>query len=111
MKTRIEKMGINGEGIAYDRKSVLFIEDALPGEMVEYQVISDSKAYKKAKCLKVYERSKDRKEPECPYYKRCGGCQIMHMKNGHQVLDENVVMRILTKILTMFVCIMICNNN
>ena len=33
------------------------------------------------------------------------------MKNGHQVLDENVVMRILTKILTMFVCIMICNNN
>ena len=107
MKTRIDKMGINGEGIAYDRKSVLFIEDALPGEMVEYQVISDSKAYKKAKCLKVYERSKDRKEPECPYYKRCGGCQIMYMNysaqldykrdmvvealNKYALIDESVV--------------------
>ena len=35
MRLKIEKMGINGEGIAYYQKKPVFIEGALPQELVE----------------------------------------------------------------------------
>ena len=32
-----------------------------------------------AKTLEIKHASSDRKEPECPYYNECGGCNTMHI--------------------------------
>ena len=39
MKLTIQKMGINGEGIAYINKKPIFIDGALPNEIVDASII------------------------------------------------------------------------
>ena len=46
MKLEIKKIGINGEGIAYDQKKPIFVPGTFPGEVVE-ATISEKKYCKK----------------------------------------------------------------
>ncbi len=78
MRFKVEKMGINGEGIAYSYQKPVFIEGALQGEMVEADVFEKNKTYSRAKLIKVLEKSKDRRNVNCKYYKSCGGCTLLH---------------------------------
>ena len=46
-------MGINGEGIGYINKKICFVNNALPGETVEVEIIEDNRKYLKGKVNKV----------------------------------------------------------
>lgn len=83
--TKIMKLGINGEGIAYPNKRITFIPQALPKEVVEYEVIKKDRGYDTARLVKVVTPSKDRIEPICPISDLCGGCQLMHLKYKKQL--------------------------
>lgn len=83
--TKIMKLGINGEGIAYPNKRITFIPQALPKEVVDYEIIKRDNGYDTAKLLRVVEPSKDRIEPICPISDLCGGCQLMHLKYKKQL--------------------------
>ena len=51
MKIKIEKMGINGEGIGYIDRLPTFIESAYPGEIVEAEITKRFDRYVIAKRL------------------------------------------------------------
>lgn len=72
-------MGINGEGIARDKKGIVFIDGAIAGETVEASIYQQKGHYRRAKLFRVIKPSKERIKPPCPYYDRCGACQIMHI--------------------------------
>ena len=38
-KVEIKKLGINGEGIGYIDRKICFVEGALPGEIVEVEML------------------------------------------------------------------------
>lgn len=75
----VKKLGINGEGIAYDNKKIVFIEGALPGEKVKVDIIEENDTYIKARLKEVLVKSKHRVKPFCPYFGECGGCSLQHM--------------------------------
>ncbi|MDX9691690.1 MAG: 23S rRNA (uracil(1939)-C(5))-methyltransferase RlmD [Acholeplasmataceae bacterium] len=79
LNVSIKRMGINGEGIAYDQKLAIFVEGALPGEDVEIEIkeVFDNRATAITK--NVLKQSKSRSVPFCPVYETCGGCQTQHM--------------------------------
>lgn len=79
MKIRINKMGINGEGIGYFNRLPVFIEGVLKDELVEAKITERHGNYAKAECIKIIEKSRDRIKPVCQYYGKCGGCQLLHM--------------------------------
>lgn len=79
MKIRIDKIGINGEGIGYIDSKPVFVKGALPNELVEAKITLKERNYSKAECVKVIKASKERIKPLCPYYERCGACQLMHL--------------------------------
>ena len=78
-------MGINGEGIGFYKKTLVFVPGALKGEEVFCQVVSVRRNFVQAKLLKINKPSKFRVEPECGVYKECGGCQLMHLRYDKQL--------------------------
>lgn len=55
-QVEIKKLGINGEGIGYVNKKICFINNALPGEIVEAEIVFDNKRFLKGNVVKRIDR-------------------------------------------------------
>ncbi|MGI0104950.1 RNA methyltransferase [Streptococcus pneumoniae] len=82
---KIKRMGINGEGIGFYQKTLVFVPGALKGEDIYCQITSIRRNFVEAKLLKVNKKSKFRIVPSCTIYNECGGCQIMHLHYDKQL--------------------------
>ena len=78
-KVLIERLDDFGRGIAHINNKVVFIENALPEEVVEIKIINDKKSFIEAKVVKYLKLSKNRIESKCPYFEVCGGCNLLHL--------------------------------
>lgn len=75
----IISQGYEGEGIAkIDNKYPIFIDGALEGEKVRAKVVKVNKNFAYGKLIEIIEPSKNRVNPPCAIYKRCGGCKLQH---------------------------------
>lgn len=81
----IEKLDHFGRGITRLNDKILFVENAIDKEVVEIDILNDKKKSVEAVTTNIIEKSTDRKNPECPYYKACGGCNIMHINYRKQL--------------------------
>ncbi|HGA2519051.1 TPA: 23S rRNA (uracil(1939)-C(5))-methyltransferase RlmD [Streptococcus agalactiae] len=90
---KIKRMGINGEGIGFYKKTLIFVPGALKGEEVFCQISSVRRNFAEAKLLKISKKSKNRVDPACSIYKECGGCQIMHLQYDKQLEFKTDVIR------------------
>lgn len=75
----IDNVANGGDGVGRlpDGKAV-FVAGTLPDERVRVRVVRSHKTYAHAELLEVVKPSENRRESECPYSKRCGGCQFWH---------------------------------
>lgn len=81
----IEDVGSDGEGIGKVDGFTLFIKDAVMGDTVEAKIIKSKKHYAYARLEKVVTPSPFRVEPQCAYYRQCGGCQIQALSYEKQL--------------------------
>lgn len=84
----IKRLGINGEGIGYFKRNVVFVKGALPGEEVTAQVEKVKQNFAEAKILKIRKSSPHRQVAPCPVYDACGGCQLQHMTYEQQLVEK-----------------------
>ena len=76
MIVKIDNLSHDLKGIAKVGGKVTFIDNALPGEVVDIKIFDEKKNFNKGKVISYIEKSKDRVENICPYYDRCGGCSF-----------------------------------
>ncbi|SFD22307.1 23S rRNA (uracil(1939)-C(5))-methyltransferase RlmD [Clostridium uliginosum] len=81
----IVAQGYEGEGIAKVEGYPIFIQGALIGECVRAKITKVKKSYAYGRIEEIIDISKDREEPKCTNYKRCGGCSIQHMNYKKQL--------------------------
>ncbi len=62
----------------------IFIPYAIPGEKLEIQITEEFKDYNNAEIVNIIEASKHRVKPDCRYYGKCGGCNMMHIDCEYQ---------------------------
>ena len=79
MKIEVLKLDNFGRGITYLNDKICFIENALPKEVVEIEIVKETNKYLEAKVTKYIEKSPLRIEEECPYSNICGGCNLNHI--------------------------------
>ena len=79
MEVKILRLNNEGEGIASIDGKLCFIKGALPDEIVNIEIIEDKGNYFIGKLLNVVTPSENRVIPKCPYYDKCGGCELMHL--------------------------------
>ncbi|MFY1067532.1 23S rRNA (uracil(1939)-C(5))-methyltransferase RlmD [Enterococcus sp. AD013-P3] len=98
LKLKIKRLGINGEGIAYYRRLAIFVPGALPGEEVQATILRGETKYAEARLDDILKKSRDRITPPCPFYERCGGCQLQHLSYPAQLaFKKDLLQQALTK--------------
>ena len=78
LEVEIKKIGINGEGVGYVNRQVVFVPGALPTEVVVTRITKVERNFAIGKLIKILKRSKQRIKPLCPVYEQCGGCTLQH---------------------------------
>lgn len=78
-KVTIESFDINGYGVCHIDSKIVFVIGAVIDEEVIVEIINVHKKYAFAKLVRILKESPLRVKPDCPYYKYCGGCDMMHI--------------------------------
>lgn len=89
----IKRIGINGEGIGYYKKKVVFVPGAIPDEVVEVLITKVEKGFAEGKIKKIKKKSPHRQEGLCSVYGMCGGCQLQHLTYSQQLLAKEEIIR------------------
>ena len=76
-----EILGYSSEGLGIARigGQVVFVHDAIVGEVCDILVMKVLKKAAFGKVVAWKAVSPHRREPDCPYYRQCGGCTFRHM--------------------------------
>ncbi len=78
--------GAKGKAVAKapDGK-VVFLNNAVPGDVVNVQTHKKRKAYYEGTAISVSKYSEKRTEPQCSHFGTCGGCKWQNMGYEHQL--------------------------
>ncbi|RWR04790.1 class I SAM-dependent RNA methyltransferase [Paenirhodobacter populi] len=73
MPLTIERLSLHADGVARGPDGVIHVAMALPGEVVEGDVLDG-----RISAPKILTASPDRVRAPCPHYRACGGCVLQH---------------------------------
>ncbi len=71
----IEAVAAEGKALAHVDGAVVFVQFAVPGDIVDIKVTKKKKNYMEGYILRLVQPSKDRLEPFCSHFGLCGGCK------------------------------------
>ena len=73
--------GFQGEGIAKIDGITVFINKAIKGEKIRIKILKVQTNFAYGKIIEILEKSANRaNEEDCTTYKKCGGCNLRHIK-------------------------------
>ena len=85
MSYKIERLDHQGRGITYINGKIAFVKDTLPGEEIELKIPKENSKLIEAEPTSFLKESQLRVKELCPYYKECGGCNLLHMSYEEQI--------------------------
>lgn len=92
--------GFQGEGIAKIDDFTIFIPGGLKGEKLKILILKVLSSHAFAKILEVIEESEAREKVDCGSFKRCGGCNLRHVKYAETLkIKKNAVQNLINKTL------------
>ncbi|MDP1669255.1 class I SAM-dependent RNA methyltransferase [Phaeovulum sp.] len=77
MRLRIDRLGHLGDAVADGPDGPVYVPRALPGELVEGEVVAG-----RMEAPKILVPSPYRVLPPCPHYRSCGGCALQHASDA-----------------------------
>ena len=92
MTVLIESLDREGRGIARVEGKAIFIDGALPGELVSYAAYKKKPNYEQAAATEILAPSAARVLPRCPHFGVCGGCSMQHLELHSQVAAKQRVL-------------------
>ena len=85
LTVNIEKLDLNGCGVAYYKKKPVFVNGSLSQENVDVKLIEQKNKYSIAKLLIINKSSPNRIVPKCQHFTVCGGCDLQHLDYSAQL--------------------------
>lgn len=96
----ISDYGYEGEGIAKIDNFTVFVKGAMKGEKVKILIVKVNTSHAFGKILEIITPSNKRQDSDCNTYKRCGGCNLRHIKYEETLnLKRNIVQNLIDKTL------------
>lgn len=74
-----------GRGMARINNKIVFIPNTMIGEIVKIKIIKEKKNFIEAEVIEYIKTNPNRIDNLCPYYKSCGGCDILHLPYDEQL--------------------------
>ena len=92
--------GYEGEGITKINGFTIFVPETIKGEKVKILIVKVLSSHAFGKVLEILESSESRQEADCTTYKRCGGCNLRHIKYQETLkMKQNAVQSLVNKAL------------
>lgn len=92
--------GYEGEGIAKIDNFTIFVPGAIKGEKVKILIVKVLSSHAFGKILEIIDKAEGRQESDCSTYKRCGGCNLRHIKYEETLkMKQNAVQSLVNKTL------------
>lgn len=93
----VDSLDIDAQGVARrEDGKVVFIEGALPGELVTANTHRKKSNWEQASLVAIHRQSSQRVTPRCPHFGlhegACGGCKMQHLHVGAQVAIKQRVL-------------------
>lgn len=92
----IDSLDQEGRGVTRRDGKVVFVEGALPGEEVEYEVYRSKPSFELGLTTQLFKESPLRVIPKCKYFGvkdgSCGGCAMQHIEAHAQVAMKQKVL-------------------
>ena len=92
-KVLVTGYAAEGKSLARQDGKVIFIEGAVPGDVVDVFVSTNKKDYGEGRAIRFHEYSAERVVPFCKHFGVCGGCkwQMLPYKKQLQYKEQEVV--------------------
>ena len=84
-KVLVEDHAGEGRSLARIEGKVIFIEDAVPGDVVDIRLSRNKKDWAEGKPIHFHSYSPDRVDPFCEHFGVCGGCQWQMLPYAKQL--------------------------
>src|SRR5438132_14289327 len=88
----IESLDREGRGLAHVGGKAVFVDNAVPGELVEYSAYRKKPAWEAAQIVRIEKESAARASPRCAFFGTCGGCSMQHLEERAQVAAQQRVL-------------------
>ncbi|MDD4960641.1 MAG: 23S rRNA (uracil(1939)-C(5))-methyltransferase RlmD [Candidatus Marinimicrobia bacterium] len=93
LELKIESIAFGGKGIARKDNFVIFVRDALPGQIVKALIIKKRSGFAEAIITDVIQHSPDEIPAPCPYFGDCGGCRFQNLAYPAQLAMKTAQVR------------------
>lgn len=80
----IDKLVAGGDGLGRHRGLPVFVPRSAPGDRLRVRVTERKRDYARGEIVEVLEPGEGRREPPCPYFAECGGCDLQHLEDDLQ---------------------------
>lgn len=81
----IEKIVAGGDGFGRFEGIPIFVPRSVPGDVLRGLIVERRPDYGRAEILEILEPGEGRREPPCPHFGRCGGCDLQQVDDDLQV--------------------------
>ncbi len=84
-KIEVIDIAEEGKGIGRSDDLVIFIDKAVPGDLVDVELVRRKKKFFEARIQNMIRPSEHRTEPFCQHFGVCGGCKWQHLSYEAQL--------------------------
>ena len=85
LDVEVEKLIAGGDGLARFEGIPIFIPRSAPGDRLRVRLVERRPDYGRAEIVEILEPGQGRREPPCPFFGACGGCDLQHLEDDLQV--------------------------
>lgn len=82
---KIDTLDHYGRGIGKINNKIIFVDNALPGEIIEPIIVKEKKNYVEGYVKNYIKKSEKRIKEKCIYFNSCGGCDLLHLEYKNQL--------------------------
>jgi 23S rRNA (uracil1939-C5)-methyltransferase len=85
LSVTIDDLAYGGEGVGRADGYVVFVPGGVPGDSVRVRLTQARARFGRGAIESIDRPSLDRVEAPCPYFGRCGGCRLQHLRYEAQL--------------------------
>jgi len=99
LQLTIEKLIYGGDSLArlpadeHGSGKAVFVPFVLEGERIEASLLEQKRGFARGHAETIVQASPHRIEPQCPYFRRCGGCHYQHSSYEHQLEIKTAILK------------------
>lgn len=75
----------SGAGVCRIEGRAVFVDFTIVGEVWELLILKVTATAVFGKALRLISPSAERREPDCPHFRKCGGCDTLHMSYAEEL--------------------------